>query len=232
MASGFDFSQFINDSKATLVAPKDYFSSMPKEGGLVEPIIKAAVYGVISGILYFIFSLLNLSAFTMFGGGAAAALIGTPIFAVIGLFIGGVIMLIISAICGGNTAFEANARVVAALMVLGPIQALFSFLTGISFYLGIIVSALVALYGLYLTFIALTNALSAKENVAKIVIGILAVLYVLSLYGSFKAYRFAGHMGEQMMQQTEKLTEEQQKALEQLQQLQKQLEKMGQEKEE
>lgn len=230
--AGFDFSAFIEDSKATLVNPKDYFSKMAKEGGLAEPIIKAAVYGLISGVIYFIFTLLNLSAFGMFGKSAGMALIGTPIFAVIGVFIGGVIMLIISAICGGNTAFEANARVVASLMVLGPVQALFSFLTSISFYLGLVVSALIALYGLYLTFIALVNALNAKENVAKIVVGILAILYVLSLYGSFKAYRFAGQMGEQMLEQSEKLSSEQQKALEQLQQLQKSLEKLEQQKEE
>jgi len=34
MAGSFDFSQFINDSKATVLSPKDYFSSMAKEGGL------------------------------------------------------------------------------------------------------------------------------------------------------------------------------------------------------
>ncbi|MEW6525069.1 MAG: YIP1 family protein [Spirochaetota bacterium] len=232
MAGSFDFTKFFDESKATLLSPKDYFSSMAKEGGLVEPIIKAVLYGVISGVIYFIFSLLNLSAFTMFGTGPAMALIGSILFAIIGLFIGGVILLIISAICGGNTAFEANARVVAALMVLGPVQALFSFLTSVSFYLGLVVSAIIALYGLYLTFIALVNALSAKENVAKIVIGILAILYVLSLYGSFKAYRFAGHMGQQMLEETEKLSSEQQKALEQLQQLQKSLEKLEQEQKE
>ncbi|MCX8123637.1 MAG: YIP1 family protein [Spirochaetes bacterium] len=229
---GFDFSKFIDESKATLVAPKDYFSKMAKQGGLAEPVIKALVYGLISGVIYFVFTLLNLSAFGMFGKSATMALIGTPIFAIIGLFIGGIIMLIISAICGGNTAFEANVRVVAALMVLGPVQALFSFLSGISFYLGIVVSALITLYGLYLTFIALVNALNAKENVAKIVVAVLAILYVVSLYGTFKAYKSVGQLSDEMMQQTEKLSSEQQKALEQLQQLQKSLEKLEQQKEE
>jgi len=232
--SSFNFSKLIDESKATVLDPKGYFSSMPKEGGFVEPIIKAAVYGLIAGVIYFIFTLLNISAFAMFAGGAFMALIGPIIFSIIGLFIGGIILLIISAICGGSTAFEANVRVVAALMVLGPIQALLSFLTGISVYAGLIVSALIALYGLYLTFIALDKALNAKETVAKakIVIVILAILYVFSLYGSFKAYRAAGKVGQQMMEQTEKLSSEQQKALEQLQQLQKSLEQMQQEEKE
>jgi len=76
------------------------------------------------------------------------------------------------------------------------------------------------------------NALNAKEDVAMIVIGILVALYVFSLYDSFNAYRSAGHMGEQMLEQTEKLSSEQQKALEQLQQLQKSLEKLEPEQKE
>lgn len=199
---------------------------MEKQGGLVQPVIKAAVYGLVSGVIYFVFSLLNLSAFTMFGAGPFMALVGPIIFSIIGLFIGGVILLIISAICSGNTALEANIRVAASLMVLSPIQALFSFLTGITFYVGLVVSVAITLYGLYLTFIALVNALSAKETVAKIILGILAVLYVFSLYGSFKTYRAADSLEDQMTEQAEKFSAEQQKALEQLQELQKSLEKL------
>ena len=32
---GFDFKKFIDDSKAVLMAPKEYFSSMPTSGGFV-----------------------------------------------------------------------------------------------------------------------------------------------------------------------------------------------------
>ncbi len=78
--SSFNFSKLIDESKATIVNPKDYFSSMPKEGGLVEPIIKAAVYGLIAGVIYFIFTLLNISAFSTIDGGAFMALIGPIIF--------------------------------------------------------------------------------------------------------------------------------------------------------
>ena len=38
--------------------------------------------------------------------------------ALIGLFIGGVIMLVISAICGGNTDYEASVRIVLIVLVI------------------------------------------------------------------------------------------------------------------
>ena len=58
--AGFDFQKFIEDSKSVLTAPKEYFSSMPKTGGFVEPLIKATIYGLVAGVLYFIWGLLHL----------------------------------------------------------------------------------------------------------------------------------------------------------------------------
>ena len=94
----------------------------------------------------------------------------------IGLFIGGVILLIVSAICGGNTNFEANVRVTAALMVLSPISALLSFTSGINLWLGGLISLAVSLYGLYLLYHALVNALKGKEGTAKVITIVLAAL--------------------------------------------------------
>ncbi|HMB20028.1 MAG TPA: hypothetical protein VKQ10_03090, partial [Spirochaetota bacterium] len=104
---GFNFAQFIDDSKNTLTNPKEYFASMAKEGGFGEPIIKALLYGLVAGLITFIWGIIGLSAAgglgAMFGGAVGImAIVGGLIFALIGLFIGGLIMLIISAICGGN----------------------------------------------------------------------------------------------------------------------------------
>ncbi len=103
---------------------------------------------------------------------------------IIGLFIGGLILLVISLICGGDTNYETNVRATASLMVLFPVSALFSFLAGINTYLGLIVSIIIGLYGLWMFYQALVNALSAKENIAKIVCIILAVLLALLILGS------------------------------------------------
>lgn len=226
--SGFDFSKFIEDSKATLTKPKEYFAAMAKEGGLVEPVIKALIYGLVGGIFGMIWSLLNLTASSPLGsvaGGSTTgifALIGSVIFALIGLFVGGVIMLIISAICGGSTNYETNVRVIASLMVLGPIQAFFNFLSGISIYLGMIVALIISLYGIWLMYNALLTTLQAKEGASKVVSGILGAIVILMMIGSVTCMQTASKMSDQYMQESEKIMKE----IPENEELQKSLEKM------
>jgi hypothetical protein len=107
----FDFNLFIKESKDVLVNPKSYFSTMKTTGGMTEPLIKAVIYGAVAGILTLIWSLLNIGAMTnsLFGGAIGVmAFIWSIIGAIIGLFIGAVVTLIISSICKGSTDFEAN----------------------------------------------------------------------------------------------------------------------------
>src|SRR5665647_1137410 len=135
--SSFDFNLFIKESKDVLVNPKSYFSTMKTTGGMAEPLIKAVIYGAIAGAITFIWSLLGMGAL----GGAIGimAFIWSIIAAIIGLFIGAVIVLVISSICKGNTDFEANMRVTAATMVLMPINAFFAFTGHFNIYLGVVV---------------------------------------------------------------------------------------------
>ncbi|MGB4292639.1 MAG: YIP1 family protein, partial [Bacteroidales bacterium] len=132
--TSFDFNAFINESKETLLNPKSYFSSMKTAGGMVEPLIKAVIYGVIAGIFYLIWGLFHLGAAGSLLGGAVGfvGLIWAIIGSIIGLFIGAVIILIVSAIGKGSTDFEACLRVSASLMVIMPVSAILSFLGGIS----------------------------------------------------------------------------------------------------
>jgi hypothetical protein len=117
MSNGtFDFNLFIQESKETLLNPKSYFSTMKTSGGITEPLIKAVIYGFVTGIIALIWGLLKIGAV---GGGFIGGAVGFMAFlwsiigAVIGLFIGAVVVLIISSICKGNTDFEANLRVTA-----------------------------------------------------------------------------------------------------------------------
>jgi len=180
----FDFSKFLNDSKMALLKPKEYFTSMPVSGGLVEPIIKALIYGTVAGIFNLIWGLLHIGGVAggMFGGMLGGtigvmALIWSIIGALIGLFIGGVILLVFSAICGGNTDYEANVRVAASLMVISPIKALFGFL-GISF-LGSLVGLVISLYAIWMLFHALNGSLKSKPESSKILSIVLAALLVI-----------------------------------------------------
>jgi hypothetical protein len=106
-------------------------------------------------------------------------LVYTVIAAVIGLFIGAVIVLIISAICKGNTDFEACLRVVASLMVVFPISALLGFISGISPVFGAIIGLCVNLYALYLLNYGLTESLKTNPGTTKILMYVLAVLLVI-----------------------------------------------------
>lgn len=190
--STFDVNAFIKESRETLVNPKSYFSTMKTTGGLVEPLIKAVIYGAIAGLIMFLWSIIGLGAIKAgFLGGAigAMALIWYVIGAIIGLFIGAVILLVLSAICKGNTDFEANVRVVAAVMVIMPISAILGFTMGISGVLGTIVTLCVNLYALYLLYYGLTEALKAKPDTTKIVMYVLAALLVLFMLMGLSARR-------------------------------------------
>ncbi|HBC79660.1 MAG TPA: hypothetical protein DCZ51_13585, partial [Bacteroidales bacterium] len=169
-STSFDLNAFIKESKETLLNPKVYFSTMPITGGMADPVIKALIYGVVAGIIVFLWGIIGLGGQTgVFGAGIGAmGLVYTVIAAVIGLFIGAVIVLIISAICKGSTDFEACVRVVAAVMVVFPVSALLGFITGISPVLGAIVALCVNLYALYLLYFGLTESLKTNTGTTKI----------------------------------------------------------------
>lgn len=180
----FDFKKFIDDSKETLLNPKSYFASMKLDGGMGEPIIKALIYSVIAGVFYLIWSFLAVGGVAggLLGGAAGiGAFFVTIIGGVIGVFIGALLILIVSSICNGNNDFEACLRVSASIMVIFPVSALFSVLQGVNFYLGSIVGLAINLYSLYLLYLAITLALKGKEQTAKIVSYVLAGLIVLFL---------------------------------------------------
>ena len=170
--TSFDLNAFIKESRETLLSPNTYFPAMRTSGGMAEPVMKALIYGVIAGIIAFLWGVLGLGgSLGVFGAGIGAmALVWTIAGALIGLFIGAVI---------GNTDFEANLRVVAAVMVLMPVNALLGFTMGINSVFGAIVSLAVNLYGLYLLYHGLTGSLKANPGTSKIVMYVLAALLVI-----------------------------------------------------
>jgi hypothetical protein len=155
---------------------------MKTTGGIAEPLIKAVIYGVVAGLIAFIWSLLKIGSSTM---GLLGGAVGVMLFvwyiigAIIGLFIGAVIILVISAICKGSTDFEANTRVTAALMVIMPISALLGFVSGLNLTAGAIVGLAVNLFALYLLYHGLVEALKAKPETTKVVMYVLVALLVL-----------------------------------------------------
>jgi hypothetical protein len=198
MSNGtFDLNEFIRESKEVLVNPKTYFSTMKTSGGMSEPLIKAVIYGVIAGAFSLLWGLLKFSGVAggLFGGAAGVlAFVGSVVGALIGLFIGAVILLVISAICKGSTDYEANVRVTAAVMVVMPISALLGFATGVNIYLGVIVSLAVNIFALWLLYNGLVEALKSKPETTKIVMYVLAALFVLLMITGIGAKRKAAQL--------------------------------------
>jgi len=151
-------------------------------------LIKAVIYGAIAGAITFIWSLLGMGAL----GGAIGimAFIWSIIAAIIGLFIGAVIVLVISSICKGNTDFEANMRVTAAVMVMMPISSLFGFAGHLNLYLGIIFGLAVYIFALWLLYNGLVEALKTNAETTKIVSYVLIAIIVLIMLLGFKARKY------------------------------------------
>ncbi|HBZ21645.1 MAG TPA: hypothetical protein DEO60_10980 [Bacteroidales bacterium] len=201
-STSFDLNAFIKESKETLLNPKVYFSTMPITGGMADPVIKALIYGVVAGIIVFLWGIIGLGGQTgVFGAGIGAmGLVYTVIAAVIGLFIGAVIVLIISAICKGSTDFEACVRVVAAVMVVFPVSALLGFITGISPVLGAIVALCVNLYALYLLYFGLTESLKTNTGTTKIFMYVLVALLVIFMIAGLNARKKLNKYMDEMSQ--------------------------------
>jgi hypothetical protein len=187
----FDFNAFIKESKETLVNPKGYFSTMKTTGGMVEPVIKALIYGVVAGIIIFLWGAIGLggTAGVLGAGIGVMAMFWTVIAAVIGLFIGAIVLLVVSSICKGNTDFEACLRVAAAVMVVMPISALLGFTTGINSVFGAIVALGVNLYGLYLLYYGLTEALKTNPVTTRIIMYVLVAILVIFMIAGLGATR-------------------------------------------
>ncbi len=192
--ASFDFKAFVEESKQTLLNPSTYFATMKTDGGFSEPLIKSVIYGAVAGVFAFFWSILHIGAMTggLFGGSIGiAAFIWSVIGALIALVIGAIILLILSSIAGGNTDFEANARVSAALMVLMPVSAFFGFFSGINHVLGALVSLIINLYGILMIYYALSRTLKGKESTSRILTGILAVLAVVFMITALNTRRMA-----------------------------------------
>lgn len=140
--------------------------------------------------------IIGVTAGAFSGNVGVLGFFGYIIGAVIGVFIGGLIVLIISYICSGNKNYEANMRVVAAIMVILPVNAFLGFFGGISYVLSAVITLLVNLYGLYMLYNALTITLKGEKKPAKAISYILGVLLVVfMIIGLFSQNKVKGYAG-------------------------------------
>jgi len=184
----FNFSEFVNETIGIITSPGSYFSSLGEGKGWVSSIIKIFLYVAIAELVAIIpmtfkGQFFDPGMYLMIS--CSLLVVAIPI-----LFFGTLLLLIISAICGGNTNFKSNLRVIASAMIVYPLSAFMSIFYNINVYFQAILSALVTLYGLYILYLGLIKALGAKSTPAFV---ILAILAIFPIYSSGKTVYYKAH---------------------------------------
>lgn len=160
-----------------LTKPADFYASVREVGGFGAPVVFALVAGLAGGVISAVYAFIGLGATGRAAGGAvgtfagASAVIMTPIFAVIGCFVGGAVVHVVSTIAGGKGTYEQSVRVAGYAGAVMPLSALLSFVPLLRF--------LPTLYGLYLAAVGLVAIHAADRRRTYAVMGVLAALFVI-----------------------------------------------------
>lgn len=184
---------------SVLTKPASFYASVRDAGGYGAPIVFALVMGIVAGVINAVYLVVGLGAAGGAMGGAIGAaagfgsLIMMPIFAVIGCFIGGAIVHVISLIAGGKGTFEQSVRVAGYAAAVMPIGALVGFVPLVRF--------LPTLYGLYLVAQGLMAIHAADRAKTYVATGVLAVLLVLFAIMGMVMGRAAQQFGSEMKTQ-------------------------------
>jgi hypothetical protein len=104
-----NFAEMPQTAIDVLTKPAEFFKSMPKAGGFLEPLIFAVIMGLITGIIQAILGFVGLGPAGSYGAGMGAgfgAIIFMPIAVAIGSFIGAAILFVIWKLMGSQEDYE------------------------------------------------------------------------------------------------------------------------------
>jgi hypothetical protein len=171
-AKDINFAAMPQTAVRVVTAPAEFFKSMPKTGGFVEPLIFAAIMAVIAGIIQAIINILGLSYAHLGFAESLGRIIVVPIVFVIFSFIGAAIIYVIWKLMGSQENYETSYRCAAYLIALAPIVAIISIIP----YAGVIIN--MAIYVYYIV-IASTQVHNIPSQKAWLVFGIIGAILVL-----------------------------------------------------
>lgn len=186
----YDFAEIPQKALNILTKPVDFFKSMHKSGGFLEPVIFAIIMGIVAGIIQAIINILGLSYVSRGLLDSLGLIIFIPLAVIIGSFIGAAIMYLIWKLMGSQENYETSYRCVAYLTILAPIAAIL----GVIPYAGIILNALIGLFFIVMASIYVHNIETKK---AWLVFGILfALLALIQIRGEYKFRNFSSSADE------------------------------------
>ncbi len=151
-----------------IAKPVDFFKTMPKSGGLLDPLLYVVMTALLGVVLSTIESFLTRGAGVHDLGMLAIWLIIVPVIAAILSFFVAAICFAIWTFTGSNESYETSYRCLAYMHVLMPITILLSFVP----YLGLLGIA----WWLYLMVIATREVHKISINPALLIFGIIAAL--------------------------------------------------------
>ena len=193
----------VETATGVLTDPKGFFTDLPREEPLEEPLVFAGLMLIASAVIQALLSLLGLAP-----GGFFGSLVFVPIAGAIGLLIGAAILFFVSKALGGEASFESSVRIVAWTSAILPVQSVFGALP----YLPLLASA----YAMYIAIIAVIVVHRVPESRAWTVLGGAgALLLALMLIGTITGRR-AAHRLDQWGSQLERSAGELEKAAERL----------------
>ena len=168
--------------------PAEFFQSMPKTGGFLEPLVFVVIMGLVSGVLQAILSMVGLGyGHGMMGG--FGTIIFMPIAFAIGSFIGAAILFVVWKLMGSQEDYETAYRCCAYLAALSPITSILGYIP----YAGILIN--MAIFAYY-TVAASVHVHQIPSQKAWLVFGILTVIFaLLGLSAEYRGRQMAAHMG-------------------------------------
>lgn len=198
-SEAFDINTVIADARKIITDPVGFYRDMPQSGGYTNPLLFVVVMGLATAVIGFVLSLIGLAKFnTMIGGAVGIGmLIFMPIGLIIGAFIGGAILWVIWKLMGSQKNYETAVRCVAYSTAITPIV---SALSIIPYVAGIVKT----LWSCFLMFTASVQVHQIKEQTAKIVFGIFALIGLVSGIGSEHTMRKYGDMADRWKTEIDK----------------------------
>jgi hypothetical protein len=217
--NGINFAAMPQTAVNVVTKPADFFQSMPKTGGFLEPLVFAVIMSVIGGIIQAVLNMIGLGAAAGYGAGMRSAfgiIVFTPVAVALGSFIGAAILYVIWKVMGSQENYETAYRCGAYLMALFPITALI----GAVPYAGGIVT--MAVYVYYLV-IASTHVHHLPSQKSWLVFGIIGAIFALiGLSGEYRIRHASSEMekwremGENMRKEYQDKTKDMQKTADEM----------------
>ena len=160
--------------------PKYFFSRIVADGKMEDAILKAFLWGFVGGVLVLIMNLCRGDAFTVFS--LFKAIIIYPVIAILLLFVGAGLMMLISEVTGGERDWEIAVKGIASIFFVYPLALILNTMAFdcTSMWL---TSILIDIYILFLIYNIAVYCLHGKRVSVLFVMMVAAVL-LASLYMS------------------------------------------------